>query len=422
MKPLISLLLGAALLAASVAEAKRGRGRGGHTIKVVPDADGETDIITENSAREGKVFSLFNIIQFDNAGCRSTSSISSGGTGGSYRNGTCYTSTECLEKGGSIAGSCAASFGVCCVFFVTSTGGNINQNCTYIRNPGYPNAYDGTGQVSYTIQKCDSSVCSIRLDFESFTLQGTGNTEEADTNLTPMTFGGLCLDTFQVTTATGQNIPTICGENTGQHMYIDIGNGASDTSNIQFNFGGDNDNRRWEIKVTQIPCGTQGHPIGCGCLQYHTGLTGRLSTFNFADENDNHLMNQNYGICIRQEKNMCCIRYTPCEDARSFSIDTMTTAMLPIHDSLCTGDYIGIESSMATCNVVAQGEQILNRYCSDTFSAFEAGTLTAEAPVCDCTAPFQVDIYTDDIPDTAAIAANTAHSRGVCLEYMQVPC
>ena len=31
-----------------------------------------------------------------------------------------------------------------------------------------------------------------------------------------------------------------------------------------------------------------------GCLQYHTGLTGRLTSFNFLPTNDNHLSNQKY--------------------------------------------------------------------------------------------------------------------------------
>ena len=79
-------------------------------------------------------------------------------------------------------------------------------------------------------------VCKLRLDFESFTIQGTGNTVEVDT--AAGTAGGQCLDTFDVTvsfmkisstlntkymsllflqTNTGQRIPTICGQNTGQH-------------------------------------------------------------------------------------------------------------------------------------------------------------------------------------------------------------
>ena len=35
--------------------------------------------------------------------------------GSSSRNGTCYTESECEDKGGTAAGSCADGFGVCCI-------------------------------------------------------------------------------------------------------------------------------------------------------------------------------------------------------------------------------------------------------------------------------------------------------------------
>lgn len=77
------------------------------------------------------------------------------------------------------------------MFFVTEAGSTINQNCTYIRNPGYPSAYGGTSGVSYTINKCSSDICWLRLDFESFTIQGLGATTETEN-------GGECLDSFTV--------------------------------------------------------------------------------------------------------------------------------------------------------------------------------------------------------------------------------
>ena len=45
------------------------------------------------------VFSLFNVVTFKNDGCSSSDS---------GRNGTCYTSTECQDKGGRALGNCAA--------------------------------------------------------------------------------------------------------------------------------------------------------------------------------------------------------------------------------------------------------------------------------------------------------------------------
>ena len=39
-----------------------------------------------------------------------------------------------------------------------------------------------------------------------------------------------------------------------------------------------------------------------GCLQYHTGIDGRFTTFNYGGTTAQHLRNQDYRICIRQEE------------------------------------------------------------------------------------------------------------------------
>ena len=38
-----------------------------------------------------------------------------------------------------------------------------------------------------------------------------------------------------------------------------------------------------------------------GCLQYHFGTRGRLTTFNF-DGSNGHLANQRYNICLKHNK------------------------------------------------------------------------------------------------------------------------
>ena len=45
------------------------------------------------------VLSLFSVVTFQNAGCQATTST---------RNGTCFTTTECQDKGGLASGNCAA--------------------------------------------------------------------------------------------------------------------------------------------------------------------------------------------------------------------------------------------------------------------------------------------------------------------------
>ena len=77
------------------------------------------------------VLSLFTIVSWKQGPCTSTA-----GT-----NGTCYSSNECTNLGGTASGTCASGFGVCCLVTVTC-GGSTSVNGTYFQNPGYPSTYD----------------------------------------------------------------------------------------------------------------------------------------------------------------------------------------------------------------------------------------------------------------------------------------
>merc|ERR1719323_5644 len=270
---------------------------------------------SEESDREGKLFSLFTIVNFKNEPCQSTDSLSSGST--QYRNGTCFTSSECGSKGGSSKGSCAAGFGVCCVFTKDSdTDTTVNYNDTYLQNPNYPSNYGETNTLSYTINKCSDDICYLRLDFETFTTVGPSDTTEAKG-----TGEYACTDTMTVTTSSGQSIPTLCGDLTGQHIYVDVGTGSSDTATLALAFSGTNTNRKWDIKVAQIPCGARYAPPD-SCLQWQTGITGQITTFNFPTTSGPHLPSQDYSHCIRQAQGFCCIEYSVCsDDADQFSLD-----------------------------------------------------------------------------------------------------
>merc|ERR1719431_2204937 len=119
----------------------------------------------EQENRTQKALSIFTVVKFPNTACSSAT------TG---RNGTCYTTSECQAKGGSSSGSCASSFGVCCVFEKSCQGGQIAENCTYFTSSSLTT---GTS-CSLTICKCSSDVCQLRLDFEIFVLNNpvTANT------------------------------------------------------------------------------------------------------------------------------------------------------------------------------------------------------------------------------------------------------
>jgi len=353
--------------------------------------------------RKGKLFSLFNVVTFKNLPCTSESSS---------RNGTCYTTTECNDKGGKSSGNCASGFGVCCLFTVQTASQEINQNCTYIQNPGFPSAYTETTALTYTIRKCADDVCAVRLDFETFTTQGPADTEEIS--------GGVCVDSLVVSGTSGLSSPVICGMNTGQHVYMDMGGASTATATVAFTFAGASTTRMWEIKATQIPCSANYRPDS-GCLQYHQGLTGRIETFNFANSaTQSHLASQNYNICIRQEQGYCCVQYTVCSDANSYSLDVLTAAAMAKIDTNCDSDFLGIDGIGLTCTAATNRVQH-TKICGGIFHAEDALEQSAVA-LCDCTAPYGINVVTDAMSDTAANAANTAVSRGTCLEYRQLPC
>ena len=56
-----------------------------------------------------EAFSLFSVVQFENEPCLTK-------IAGSTTYGTCLTSTECGDRGGSNQGKCASGFGICCFF------------------------------------------------------------------------------------------------------------------------------------------------------------------------------------------------------------------------------------------------------------------------------------------------------------------
>ena len=78
----------------------------------------------ESSYRFLNPFSLFSLVQFPNSECNSASGTQ----------GTCYTGSECTQRGGTADGSCASGFGVCCIFS-NDCNTETSQNGTYFTSP-----------------------------------------------------------------------------------------------------------------------------------------------------------------------------------------------------------------------------------------------------------------------------------------------
>merc|ERR1712223_693311 len=381
--------------------------------------------IEASVAREGKAFSLFNVVTFKNEECMAN--------GANDLRGTCYTTEECQEKGGTASGGCAMGFGTCCLFAVDECGGTARENCPYIRNADFTDVLTGkpeTTMCAFTVEKCSEDICSLRLDFINFNiLAGIGGSATAQDTT------GACQDTFEVTLPNNEAanvIPIICGQNNDQHMFIEIGEDTS--ANLRFEFADIAGMRQFEIKVTQFECGDVGTlaPPG-GCLQYHTGTTGQLTTFNWAPNDAQHLQNQNYDICIRQEAGFCCVDYSVCDQASAFSLSTpsvatdLATMGVGATGVACTGDHISIEGSSEICGAPVT----FNKYCGDFLSSREMVPSMAAPDVagtnniiCDCSTPFVVGITTNAAAagEDQMMAMDLPQSRGLCLEYRQKPC
>merc|ERR1719213_195426 len=227
-------------------------------------------------------------------------------------NGTCYTAEECADRDGVASGSCAEGYGVCCIITV-SCGGSTSENCTYLSQAATttPNtdSDDLNQQCSYSICPRTSTVNRIRLDLMMFMIAGPtepGSLDGAATNTEEMNNAvGQCTgDTFQA-----GNSPVICGANDGQHMIVDS-DGSSCVTAL-FTFGAGTVNRRYTIHVIQyeLTNETGGPP---GCLQFFTGATGLVQTFNWQTATTSvHLASQSYDVCVRKMIGMCVICWSP---------------------------------------------------------------------------------------------------------------
>ena len=60
--------------------------------------------------------------------------------------------------------------------------------------------------------------------------------------------------------------------------------------------------------LLQIPCNTDYTPPD-NCLQYFTGITGSIQSFNYNGAAGPHLADQDQRICIRPERGYCEISY-----------------------------------------------------------------------------------------------------------------
>lgn len=373
------------------------------------------------SRRDGKLFPIFQVVKFKNSAC----------SGGSGKNGTCYTAAECSSRGGSTSGDCASGYGVCCIFS-GGCGSTFSENCTYFESASNVAA----GDCRFKICKASSSIAQIRLDFQTFVITGPSTDSVSGSLATAGVVTGAgksvsatasqCVtDLFSVTNPGGVTPRPICGTNTDTHMYVD----ASDACNeLNFQLGSSAtgttlaSNRRWSIKITQYDM-SYSNLAPEGCTQYHFGdsTTGTIKSYNY--DGGQHLADQKQTICIRRERGKCRICYSASSD--DFMLSGKTSKSSAFISSCCSYGTKGTKTSGYDCleipgaakktgTTLTKGH---DRFCGRLLGTAKGKTA---ATVCSNQYPFKVTFISDTYEFAASKDEAIKADTGFKLTYYQV--
>jgi len=382
---------------------------------------GTTVYALPNEPKDGKAIGIFNVVRFPNDVCNTETAM----------NGTCYTAEECSDRDGVATGSCADGFGVCCVISL-ACGATTSENCTYLSLASTATVA-GTA-CTYTICPASSTVSRIKLDLTMFNIAGpynpdtTGST--AATLVTIVTSNGALgqctMDTFQAT-GSGGSSPVICGSNDGQHMFVDTDGSSCVTA--AFSFGSDSTTRNYRIHAIQYDrLNEMGGPAGC--LQFFTGATGTVNTFNWvAVATSTHLASQDYDVCVRRLADRCSICWSPITTGQnaiaargSFGLNNGASAAAASTGGAAitcmatadedSNDYIiipnGIAAQAAATAASATVAQGVDKYCGRYLGT---DAFVADGTVCSQVVPFKLSVFTDDSDVGATAAANAVVAK-----------
>ncbi|KOB64713.1 Uncharacterized protein OBRU01_23787, partial [Operophtera brumata] len=220
---------------------------------------------------------VFEVVEIEHVSCTSSSGLE----------GVCLHEMECRTSGTAM-GSCADGYGTCCVRLLECES-QSSAAMGWFTNPDFP--YPSTARLScaVTLNKYSEDVTQIRLDFTSFEF-----------------------------VVSGQNInnvvPILCGINTGQHVYVEVGNAEGPVYlTIQTDTA---ENRLFSIKVSQLTS-SDALAAPAGCLQYFTEPSWYLESFNYLDKSEigitrvsSYLNNLNYAMCIERAPGTCSVTYS----------------------------------------------------------------------------------------------------------------
>merc|ERR1712048_135380 len=221
-------------------------------------------------------------------------------------------------------------------------------------------------------------------------------------------------DVFSVTGA-----PVICGTNNGQHVIVDTD--GTQCVNAVFGFAGAGNMVRYTIHVLQFASSNEmGGPPGC--LQFFTGATGTVSSFNWAGAATTttsvHLANQNYDVCVRPLATACVLCWAvPTTASFGVSVSPTPTAGASGTGAACTSDSITIPFGFATA-AAAMGvfTAPLPALPASTFCGRflnSASAATANGPV--CSPFFSLGVNFDGAEAGVGAAIGTANTNEVAI-------
>lgn len=344
-----------------------------------------------------------------------------------------------------------------------SCGDKTQESQFLFKSQDYPSAIPNvTMSCGVTVDHdCENPVCQLRLDLIDF-------------ELSQPDLGDCNRDQFII--RADEPLPVLCGKNSGQHLFIDVrgrketdinllttplypkpvGKGGNDSTgdhvmDWMYELASD---RKWNIRVTQIPCDCtersdipEMEPAPSGCLQHFRGITGRVASFNYDGRirnlepcyagidneincNDTiftgHLNNLDYTICIESETGYCGVAYTPKKEYAGgdlswsgFQMDG--TSYERRHPDLefppmfgeyqCTEDYIQIPRGH-------HAEDVGVRYPAERYCGVKFGN-RVEGSVISHTRPMILRVKMDGQELESGVATN---DRGFNLNYQQIPC
>ncbi|KPJ19810.1 hypothetical protein RR48_07409 [Papilio machaon] len=268
-------------------------------------------------------------------------------------------------------GACADGYGTCCVIAL-SCYGQTSASVSWLINPDFPSPSIDRLACVLTLNKTSNDIKQIRLDFAKFELM-------------PPTSGTCDQDQFVVS---GQNtnhvIPILCGINTGQHIYIEVGD-TQGPIRLTIQTAAP-ESRLFAIKVTQLKS-SDILAAPTGCLQYFNKPNGSIESFNYrnitdiaSESNPSYLNNLNYAICIKREKSSCSVTYTNEDPMQIVNYDTDGLPLIPPRQAgveifNCPSDWLLISAVRLCGERLNDGSVVQDFYLDAPVTDISAGPI-----------------------------------------------